>query len=192
MTCVICSERTAHGTAYCEFCLNNIDSWRSQLGLLGYKTLCNFDKDYVRSSKDTTFLEIAYLIAKRSPDSQTQHGCVLVKNNRIIATGYNGWNANSNDDLIPNIRPHKYHFVIHAEQNAIYNAAKEGVSVDGAIAYITGHPCTECMKALIQCNIKEWFIGDVGFAAQNDTVQIALRDFLIKHHNVMIHKIMRN
>lgn len=183
--CPICRD-TAYNNVLCGNCEQYRDKWIS-LGLsIDSVSRENSGGDYKRADSHQTFLEIARIVAKRSPDSQTQHGCVLVKNNRVIATGYNGWNAGSNDDIIPDVRPHKYKFVIHAELNALLNAAKEGVSVDGAVAYITGPSCPECSKALIQCNIKTWYIGKNMHSSANDPVEMALREFLIKHHGVII------
>ena len=186
-TCRICNNPACHETSYCEYCLNHYQDY-IKIGL-NLESFQYHDLSYKRRDKHATFLEIAQIISKRSPDSQTQHGCVLVKNDRVVATGCNGWNAGSDDLLIPNIRPAKYRFVIHAELNAILNAAKEGVSIDGATAYITGRPCTECAKALIQCNIKEWFIGKVGYAAASDPTEQTLWEFLVRHHGVQINQL---
>lgn len=186
--CDICHRDLGsnYPTTVCWPCEGDRDRWLS----LGLKidTFAKKDSggDYRRADSHQTFLEIARIVAKRSPDAQTQHGCVLVKNNRVVATGYNGWNADSIDMIIPNTRPSKYHFVIHAELNAILNAAKEGVSIDGAVAYITGQPCSHCRKCLIQCGIKQWYIGNIGYAANNDPVEQALCEFLVKHHGVTI------
>lgn len=92
------------------------------------------------------FIDIAALSSIRSPCSRLKVGCVLVKDNRIISMGYNGFLSGC---------PHKSIIVdnheqatIHAEINAITDAAKRGVSVDGATAFITHHPCLNCYKAL--------------------------------------------
>lgn len=116
---------------------------------------------YQRQDKITTWMNIAKEVAKQSHDSQTQHGAVLIKNNRIVATGYNGFVSGALDDQLPNVRPDKYAHIIHSEINAIINAAKEGISIDGATLICTGYPCLECTKALIQAGITKWILGGV-------------------------------
>ncbi len=122
--------------------------------------------------KDVCFLEIAKTFSKRSHDSQTQHGCVLVKNDRIISTGFNGFPSGFPDDKLPNMRPGKYVYIIHSEVNAIINAAKNGISTNGAVAYITGRPCIECLKALIQAGVKKLCIGSIGHQTEKETQQL--------------------
>lgn len=106
----------------------------------------------MRISWQQMFMEIAQVVAKRSKDPRTQVGAVLVKDNHIIGVGYNGeprgnfhfnWHTNE-----------KYDYVIHAELNAIANACAIGANVVGADLYVTLSPCSECMKLLIQHQIK--------------------------------------
>lgn len=137
-----------------------------------------------RISWDQYFMEICNLVSQRSHDAQTQHGCVLVKNKQIISTGYNGFPAGSPDDIIPNIRNYKYPFIIHAEESAILNAAKIGVSIKDCIAYITGMPCSECAKKLVSVGILHWIIGDKTHISNEE--QDILRKFWITTFNVKI------
>ena len=102
---------------------------------------------------DTTFLLEAILWSKRSHDPQTKCGCVLAKNNVLIMAGYNGFISEINDTALPNLRPFKYPFFIHAEHNAILNCARRGVSTAGATAYISGEPCNYCLQYLWQASI---------------------------------------
>lgn len=107
-----------------------------------------------RPTWDETYLEIAKVVAKRSKDPHTKVGVVLVKEGRVIGIGYNGeprdftYNFNWNSK-------EKYDFVIHAELNAISNACSVGVSCVGATLYSTLSPCHDCMKLIIQHQIKE-------------------------------------
>lgn len=118
-------------------------------------------QDQKPSSWDTSFLLSATLWSKRSHDMQTQCGCVLVKNKRIISTGYNGFMCGIDDSVLPRTRPDKYPFMIHAEANAIFNAAKNGVSTVGATCYVTAVPCLNCLQMLHQCGISEIVFSDI-------------------------------
>tara|TARA_Y100001938_G_scaffold117820_1_gene162659 strand:- start:1008 stop:1514 length:507 start_codon:yes stop_codon:yes gene_type:complete len=110
---------------------------------------------------DNIFFSEAVLWSRRSHDSETQCGCVLVKNKTVIATGYNGFMRDINDSALPDTRPEKYPFIIHAEANAVYNCAREGKSTLGARAYITAPPCTTCLQMLWQCGIHEIYFSNL-------------------------------
>lgn len=106
-----------------------------------------------RISWTNYFCEITKLIAKRSPCSRLNVGCILVKDNRIISTGYNGFlpNAPHNSIVIDN---HEQ-ATVHAEQNCIADCSKRGINTNEAIAYITHYPCINCYKILVASGIKE-------------------------------------
>ena len=110
---------------------------------------------------DNMFFATATLWSRKSHDTQTQCGCVLVKNKTIISTGYNGFIRGINDGVLPRERPAKYPFMIHAEANAVYNAAREGQSTVNARAYITAIPCRNCLQMLWQCGITEIYYSDI-------------------------------
>jgi len=141
---------------------------------------------YKRLDKDVVFMEIANILSKRSHDSQTQHGCVLVKDGRILSTGYNGFIAGANDAVLPNTRPDKYPHVIHSEANAIINAAKQGVSIQGSTLYITGPPCLECTKMLLQAGITDWVVGNRGSAMMDNEYLESVRQYYIQYFGVQI------
>lgn len=98
------------------------------------------------------FMQTAELASVRSPCERLKVGCVLVKNNRLISMGYNGFLSGSEHKSI--IRDNHEQATIHAEINAITDAAKRGVSIDGAEAYITHYPCLNCFKALASSGVK--------------------------------------
>lgn len=104
---------------------------------------------------DKFYLEMARFIAeKRSKDNSTKCGCVIVKDKRILSTGYNGFPEGTEyDDPTKFERPRKYFFFEHSERNAIYNAARAGVSLANSTAYVTGPPCHDCARGLIQAGI---------------------------------------
>jgi len=94
------------------------------------------------------FLGLATVVSQRSHDLQTQHGCVITdSNNRILGVGYNGFPRGLKDEQLPNTRPDKYPWMIHAERNALSNCV---VRPDGATAYVTGQCCNDCLMALWQ------------------------------------------
>jgi len=121
----------------------------------------NSTDGYKPDDWDNIFFSEAVLWSRKSHDSQTQCGCVLVKNKTSVATGYNGFMRDINDARLPTTRPKKYPFMIHAEANAIYNCAREGKSTLGATAYITAAPCTMCLQMLWQCGIKKIKFSDI-------------------------------
>ncbi len=117
-----------------------------------------------RNDVHSQFILEAYLASLRSLDAQTQCGCVLVKNNTIIGTGYNSFVRGINDDILPNLRDEKYPFMIHSEHNAILNCARNGISCLNAIAYITGPPCCNCLQFMYQAGIKQIYYPNYNHA----------------------------
>jgi len=103
---------------------------------------------------DELFLEAAELFSKKSKDT-TKIGCVLVRDNRPICVGFNGIPSGVEDRPERLERPEKYKWICHSETNAIANAAKFGIALDGSTLYVTGHPCNECAKMIIGAGIKE-------------------------------------
>jgi dCMP deaminase len=106
-----------------------------------------------RMDWDDYFMSMALLISSRSSCDRLHVGCVLVKDTHVISVGYNGFLAGS---------PHESKVVggheqatVHAEQNAIADCAKRGISTIGATAYITHYPCINCFKILISAGIAE-------------------------------------
>jgi dCMP deaminase len=110
---------------------------------------------------DNSFFLSAALWSIRSHDTQTKCGAVIVKDKRIISTGYNGFVSGIDDSALPTVRPEKYSYMIHAEANAVYNAAKSGVTTLGSTCYVTAMPCLNCVQMLYQCGIKEVYFSDI-------------------------------
>ena len=98
----------------------------------------------------------ALLIASRSSCERLQVGCVLVSTgqykNRIIAAGYNGFLPGLSHQ--PHVRDGHEQATVHAEQNAVADAARRGVRVAEALAYITHFPCIQCAKILAAAGIQ--------------------------------------
>lgn len=115
--------------------------------------------DTKRISWTEYFGQIAKLIAQRSPCHRLHVGCVLVKDNHIISTGYNGFLPGAPHDSI--VIDNHEQATVHAEQNCIADCAKRGVNTTNAIAYVTHYPCINCYKILIASGIKAiYYIED--------------------------------
>lgn len=114
------------------------------------KILTTQDK---RISWDEYFMSAAFLISSRSPCERLKVGCVIVKENRIISAGYNGFLPGEPHTSI--VRDNHEQATVHAEQNAISDCSSRGVSVNGATAYITHYPCLHCAKILAASGIKD-------------------------------------
>jgi len=118
-----------------------------------------------RPSWDEYFLEVAHLVAKRATCIRRSVGAVLVKDKKILATGYNGAPSGLKHCIdigclrerlkIPSGQRHELCRGLHAEQNVILQAALYGTSTRGSALYITNQPCMICAKMLINAGIKE-------------------------------------
>jgi len=123
-----------------------------------------------RPSWDEYFLEVAGLVAKRSTCLRRMVGAVLVKDKRILATGYNGAPSGLPHCIdvgclrqklkVPSGERHELCRALHAEQNALIQASLYGVSTLGSTLYATNQPCVICAKMLINAGIKEIVIAE--------------------------------
>lgn len=110
-----------------------------------------------RPSWDEYFMATALLMASRSSCERLHVGCVIVSGgahkNRIIAAGYNGFLPGA--PHTSRLRDGHEQATVHAEQNAIADAARRGVSLEGATVYITHYPCINCAKILAAAGIRQ-------------------------------------
>ena len=105
------------------------------------------------------YIKVAEQFAELSTAKRAQVGAIIVKDNRIISQGYNGFLSGCQHNSI--VRNNHEQAVIHAEQNAITDCAKRGVSCEEAIAYITHYPCIICFRLLAASGIKKiYYIED--------------------------------
>ena len=104
-----------------------------------------------RLSWDEYFSKIVSVTAERSPCERLHVGCLLVKDNRIISQGYNGFLPGCPHKSI--MRDNHEQATIHAEQNALSDCAKRGVSCLGSTAYVTHYPCIICARLLFASGI---------------------------------------
>jgi len=123
-----------------------------------------------RPSWDEYFLEVAKLVSKRATCLRRSVGALLVKDKRILATGYNGAPTGLAHCLdigclreklrIPSGERHELCKALHAEQNALIQASLYGIPVKGSTLYATNQPCVICAKMLINAGIKEIVIAE--------------------------------
>ena len=106
-----------------------------------------------RLNWDEYFMSIAILASQRSPCQRLNVGSVIVKNNRLISMGYNGFIPGA--PHISRIKDDHEQSIIHSEINALADCAKRGASLSGAKIYITHYPCINCFRSIAACEIKE-------------------------------------
>jgi len=110
-------------------------------------------------------MELAYVVAKRSTCLRRQIGAIIVKDRRLLASGYNGAPAGLKHCLevgclrdklgIPSGERHELCRGLHAEQNALIQAAVYGIAIKGAIFYVTHQPCIMCAKMMINAGMEK-------------------------------------
>jgi dCMP deaminase len=140
---------------------------------------------------DINFINIAYEIASASKCVSKQVGAVIVKDGRILSTGYNGtpagyMNCNKYWDGKYSQEHHEWSktYEIHAEMNAIIWAARKGISIEDATIYVTLEPCSECSKNLIASGIKR-----IVYAKSYEHNESAIISKFLKDNDVIIEKL---
>ena len=147
-----------------------------------------------RPSWDAYFMNITTLVAQRSTCTRRAVGAIIVKDKRILSTGYNGAPTGIRHCLevgclreslqVPSGERHELCRGIHAEQNAIIQAAYHGVSVKNAVLYCTNQPCAICSKMIINAGIKKIYYqsGYTDALAQEMLTEAGID--LIKHDDL--------
>jgi len=140
---------------------------------------------------DKNFINIAFELSKASKCVSKQVGAVIVKNGRILSTGYNGTPAGFINccDYWKGEYTSEHHewsktYEIHAEMNAIIWAAREGISIEGATIYVTLEPCSECSKNVIASGIKR-----IVYAKSYEHTHSEIISKFIKDNGVSIEKL---
>jgi len=146
-----------------------------------------------RPSWEEYFMDITHLVAKRSTCLRRQVGAVVVKDKKILATGYNGAPARLDHCFdtgclreemgVPSGERHELCRGLHAEQNAIIQAAYHGVEIRGGTLYCTNHPCTICSKMIINAGI-ERIVYEEGYAD-------ALAKTMLRKSGIKLEKFIR-
>lgn len=137
-----------------------------------FKELEKQEKKEERISWNDYFMEMCDLVAKRSTCLRRKIGAVIVKDNRVLATGYNGAPTGithcgdreggciREKNNIKSGTHHETCYAIHSEANAILQAAKYGISIDGATLYCNTRPCSICTRLIINSGIKKVYYRD--------------------------------
>lgn len=116
----------------------------------------------IKLQKLNYYHERAIAAAKGSHDAETKVGAILISKSTgaVISEGYNGFIRGATDDKLPNTRPEKYNYTVHAETNLICNAVRNGVKTSDCVIYCTLSPCTKCLRMLWQAGIEEFYFKD--------------------------------
>lgn len=123
----------------------------SQLCELISNTEKNSNED--RLNWDEYFMSIALLASQRSPCKRLKVGSVIVKDNRLISMGYNGYISGA--PHISRLKDDHEQSIIHSEVNALADCAKRGSSLKDSKIYVTHYPCINCFRSIAACGIKE-------------------------------------
>ena len=145
-----------------------------------------------RQSWDEYFLSLAAAAATRSTCLHRQVGCVMVRDKRILCTGYNGSPSGAPHCLdvgcaregIPSGERLDLCRAVHAEANAMAQAAMHGIALKGATAYVTIRPCANCMRLLIQAGVERVVFGE-GYPDET-TLDVAKESgFAVRGHQII-------
>jgi len=106
---------------------------------------------------------IAEAASLRSQDEETKVGAILVKNDTgmVVATAHNGFVKGADDDVLPKVRPEKYKYMVHAEENLCAHAAKNGINISNSTLIITLSPCQRCLRLMFQAGIVKVICRDL-------------------------------
>jgi len=120
-----------------------------------FRQLCKLTNQNLddRLGWDEYFMSIALLASCRSPCDRLHVGSVIVKDNRLISMGYNGYISGA--PHISRVQDNHEQSIIHSEINAITDCAKRGASLNEAKIYVTHYPCINCFRSIAASNIKE-------------------------------------
>lgn len=134
--------------------------------------------EFGRPRWDDYFMSLAMLMTTRSIDPRTKHGCVIVdRKHRVISMGYNGPIRGCIDMNVPINSKAKYNWLEHSERNSIYNC--DGRTMENATAYITGFPCINCFRGLVQVGVSRMVYGPIVSISESEDEKKAIREMII-------------
>lgn len=137
---------------------------------------------------DERFINLSKYIASWSKDRSTQVGAIIVgKNREVLSTGYNGFPRGVDDTIEErHERPLKYKWTEHAERNAIYNAARNGIQLEGSTIYLEWFPCCDCARAISQSGIAKLVCGKPDFEHERWGEDFKISNTILKLSGVKI------
>ena len=155
--------------------LHVINDYMNLISLIG-----KFENE--RPSWDDYFVIMSHVISKRSTCNKVKVGAIITNNNRIISTGYNGHIPKT--DHISISRDGHEMATIHAETNAVCDASKRGVSLDGSTVYVTHYPCINCTKVLIAAGIREIIYSEDYYNDDIATQMLGVANVKIRKYSI--------
>lgn len=161
----------------CNFFKGTMNS-EEFLELINIISKKNIVDNGVNENKLDSYYKRALAVASDSPDEQTKVGSILInkKSGAVIASGYNGFVRGADDSNLPKTRPEKYNYIVHSEENLIYNCARHGISTRDCAVFVTLSPCQKCTRSLYQSGITTIYFKD---KYRDFKKQISLGDLLV-------------
>lgn len=144
------------------------------------------------SNWDNKFIDLANFVKTWSKDKSTQTSAVIIdpESNSILSIGYNGFPRGVNDQVEERYeRPLKYKYTEHAERNAIYNAARNGIKLKGSVMYLQWYPCCDCARAIIQSGISTLFCGKPNFDDERWGEDFKITEVLLREGGIQVNYI---
>lgn len=140
-----------------------------------------------RPCMDLYCMNLCFEIARKSLDPSSKHGCLAIDpEGGILSAGYNSPPQGSIDAEIPLTRPEKYTYFEHSERNCIYMATHHNTPLVGSVFYITGFPCIECVRAMIQVRVKKIIYGPYNSVMTDDEEYMGKYPILLKEQPIII------
>ena len=155
-----------------------------------FKTIDKYGMDHTGiPCLDLYCMNLAFEIARKSRDPDTKHGCFAIgEDGEMVSAGYNGPPQGAADDEIPTTRPEKYIYFEHSERNCIYLASRTQTSLKGSTFYITGFPCSECTRGMIQAKIKKIIYGPYNSVMTKGGEYLKRYSLLLKNQEIIIER----
>jgi dCMP deaminase len=143
--------------------------------------------DLGRPCGDLYCMNLCFEVARKSLDPSSKCGCVAIDpHGGILSAGYNSPPQGATDAEIPLTRPDKYIYFEHSERNCIYLAARNGTPLRGSIFYVTGFPCSDCLRAMIQVEASKIIYGPYQTVMQNSEEYMKRYPILLKGQKIVI------
>lgn len=142
-----------------------------------------------RPCVDLYCMNLCFEIARKSLDPSTKHGCLAISTDGgILSAGYNSPPQGSVDEEIPLTRPEKYIFFEHSEKNCIFMASRGNTRLKDSVFYVTGFPCTNCMRGMIQVKVLKIVYGPYHSVMTDNEEHLNIMKKLLKGQKIIIER----